>query len=117
MPLAAVSISFTGVAKSITSNFLSNRGGNCASIKSITTFPPSTLISIGIEGSDNLTMILPSPFSPLLKSIFSILATTEEYDVSSLVVPEYDLFEESPLDATTPLPKFRITVLPLTSTE
>ena len=105
------------MAKSITSNFLSKRGGNCAPIKSTTTLPPSSLISIGIDGFDNLMITLPSPFSPLLKSMSSILADGAEENDISLSSAEYD-FPVGLLSVTaTPLPKFKITALPLTSTE
>ena len=73
-------------------------------------------MSIGIDGFDNLTITLPSPFSPLLKSISSIFEDdSEEYD-TLLSSARYDSSEL--LSATAvPLPKFKITVLPLTSTE
>ena len=46
---------------------------------------------MGIAAFDNLTITLPSPFSPLLKSISSILAAElEEYDAMSLSVSEND---------------------------
>ena len=73
-PEGEVSISFTGVAKSITSRRLFSSSGRVVFRKSTTILSPSCPRLTPTEGSESVTMTLPSPASPRRKSIFSIFA-------------------------------------------
>ena len=70
-----VSISRTGVAKSMTSRRRFSASGRLAPWKSTTTLPASLSRFTATEGSDKVTMILPSPEAPRRKSILLILAS------------------------------------------